>query len=215
MKAVLFDLDGTLLDTRDMILNSFRYAYAKVLGRDALPPDDQLLSMIGIPLAEQMQQIEPDKSDELVAAYRENNQKVHETMLRGFAGTVEMLEQLHQMKLRTAVITSKRHDPAVHGLKLEGLDGYFEFLIGADDTKEHKPKPGPLLLAAERMGLFPSECAYVGDSPYDMQAARAAGMYAVGVLWGMFTADTLLTAGAEILVEEVADLSKVFVGQRK
>ncbi len=201
MKAVLFDLDGTILDTRDMILNSFRYAYTTVIGEDTLPPDEKLLALVGIPLAEQMELLAPGRGEELCKAYRVNNALVHKTMLRGFEGTEEALESLLQKGLRLAIITSKMHESALQGLTDEGLADYFEFLLGADDTPEHKPKPGPLLMAAERMGFAPEDCAYVGDSPYDMQAARSAGMFAAGVLWGgMFTEEELLNSGAQIIV---------------
>lgn len=211
MKAVLFDLDGTLLDTRDMILESFKYAHTKVLGANPPPPEEELLSLIGIPLKTQMELIAPSKSEELFLAYQEKNKQICESMLGGFAGTEAALERLLESGLRLAVITSKRHDPAVQGLVSKGLDGYFEFVIGADDVAEHKPKPGPLLVACERMGLAAEDCAYVGDSPYDMQAARSARMQAVGVLWGMFSKQVLLDAGAEVLISDFAELPDLFI----
>lgn len=214
MKAILFDLDGTLLDTRDMILSSFRYAYTKVLGADKLPPEDELLSMIGIPLRTQMEIIDPDRSEELFDAYVENNARVYNTMLYGFEGTEEALKQLQEMEYRLAVVTSKRHASAETGLERMGLNTFFEFILGADDTAEHKPKPGPLLTAAELMGLSGNDCAYVGDSPYDMLAARSASMFAVGALWGMFLKETLLDAGAEILLSSITELPGVFARQR-
>ncbi len=210
MKAVLFDLDGTLLDTRDMILDSFRYAYTKVLGSDALPSDDKLLSLVGIPLKTQMEMIAPDRSDELFEAYLENNVRVHDTMLGGFEGAEKSLAELQEQGLRLAVVTSKRHEPAMRGLEKMGLENYVEFVVGADDSAEHKPKPGPLLLAASRMGLSTHDCAYVGDSPYDMQASRSAEMFAIGALWGMFEKETLLDAGAEVLLSHISELPGVF-----
>lgn len=211
MKAVLFDLDGTLLDTRDMILDSFRYAYQKVFGSESIPPDEKLLALIGIPLKRQMEIISPEHSEELFEAYHENNKRVHDSMLKDFEGTSETLSKLKDAGLRMAVITSKRHEPAVHGLNSMKLNSYFEFVLGSDDTTEHKPSPGPLLQAAERMGLTPADCTYVGDSPYDMQAAVGAEMYAVGALWGMFTEAELRDAGADILVPYVSDLPEVLL----
>lgn len=210
MKAALFDLDGTLLDTRDMILASFRYAYAKVFGEEQVPPDSQLLSLIGIPLRQQMEIISPERSEELFNAYHESNKLIHDKMLTGFEGTASALTELKAKGLRMAVITSKRHDPAVRGLERTDLLHYFEFVIGADDSSEHKPSPGPLYEAAEKMGLESGDCAYIGDSPYDMQAARAASMYAVGALWGMFTPNELVKAGAEILLADISELPAVF-----
>ena len=210
MKAILFDLDGTVLDTREMILNSFRYAYSTVFGTDTLPPEDKLLSLIGIPLKTQMEIIAPDKSEEMFEAYIKNNREVQHTLLKGFDGMAEALAALLDKGLRLAVVTSKRHEPAVEGLELMELAHYFELVCGSDDTKEHKPKPEPLLEAARQMGLTAHECAYVGDSPFDMQAARAASMYAVGVLWGIFSKEVLLDAGAEVLLSAVSELPELF-----
>lgn len=209
MKAVLFDLDGTLLDTRDMILNSLQYAYTKVFGTETLPPDEKFLSLVGIPLRQQMEIISPERSDELFDAYHENNRRVHDKMLGGFEGTAQALTALQQEGLRMAVVTSKRNDPAVYGLEKMQLLHFFEFVIGADDTSEHKPQPEPLLLGASRMGLAATDCAYIGDSPYDMRAAVSAEMFAVAALWGMFDKATLAEAGAEVFVDTVAMLPGV------
>ena len=206
MKAVLFDLDGTLLDTRDMILESFKYAYTTVIGEDCLPTDAEILSLVGIPLITQMELINPDKSKELFEAYLANNATISDSMLRSFEGTEAALARLVEQGFRLAVVTSKRHGSALHGLECTGIDGYFEFLIGADDVAEHKPKPGPLLEAAKRMELPVSECTYMGDSPYDMAAARSAEMYAIGALWGIFSETELVEAGAELLLADISEL---------
>lgn len=210
LKAVLFDLDGTLIDTRNLILDSFRYAYTTVLGPESLPPDEKLLSLIGIPLKTQMEMIAPDKSEELFKAYIENNVRVQDDLMREFDGLEEALLSLLTFGMRMGVVTSKRNEPALYGLKFMGLNNYFQLVLGADDTEEHKPKPGPLLEAARRMDLEVSDCAYVGDSPYDMQSAKSAGMFAVGVLWGMFTKDALLEAGADKIVAKPKDLPALF-----
>jgi pyrophosphatase PpaX len=194
-RAVLFDLDGTLLDTKELILSSFRYATREVLG-EALP-DEAVLSYIGIPLKDQAQIFAPGHVDEMLRVYREHNARVHDELIRYFEGTREMLDELRAEGRRLAVVTSKRNGLAVRGLTYFGLEGYFEFVIGSEDTTKHKPEPEPLLLGAERLGLLPSDCVYVGDSPFDMQAARAAGIVAVGALWGMFTRAQLADAGAQ------------------
>jgi len=211
LKAILFDLDGTILDTRDLILHSMQHAYVTVLGADSLPADDELLSMVGIPLREQMERISYENCEALLAAYLEKNQEVQDEMLKGFCGTAISLTTLKVLGFRLAVVTSKRNAPAVHGLKHMGLADYFELVLGSDDTAEHKPKPGPLLDAARLMGLAAEECVYVGDSPYDMLAARSADMLAIGALWGMFSRESLLKAGAEVFISHISELSGVLV----
>jgi pyrophosphatase PpaX len=200
----LFDLDGTLIDSQELILSSFRYATKEVLGH-ALP-DERLLPLIGMPLINQVKQIAPDKAEELVEVYRVHNAEQHDALVAYFDGTREMLQELLDAGLRLAVVTSKRNQPALRSLELFKLSDYFEVFIGSEDTDKHKPLPDPLLLAAERMGLGPAECVYVGDSPYDMRAARAADMVAVAALWGMFAADVLLDAGAQYQADKPSAL---------
>ncbi|MCL2530028.1 MAG: HAD-IA family hydrolase [Coriobacteriia bacterium] len=212
MKAILFDLDGTILDTRDLILHSMKHAYVAVLGADALISDDELLSMVGIPLQDQMEHFSPEKSEELLEAYREENLKVQDAMLKGFSGMAAALTALKAEGYRMAVVTSKRNAPAVHGLEQMGLADFFEFVLGSDDTAEHKPNPGPLLDAAKLMGRAAEDCVYVGDSPYDMLAARSANMLAIGALWGMFSKEILLEAGAEVFISDISELSQVLMG---
>jgi pyrophosphatase PpaX len=207
MKAVLFDLDGTLVDSEELILASFRHATLSVLGYS--PPDDVLREMIGIPLIYQMRKIDESRADEMLRVYRAHNNEVHDSLIREFPGTAQALAGLAAAGFRLAVVTSKLGAQALRGLRLFGIDGYFEFVQGSDDSDRHKPDPYPLLLAAKKMGLSPSDCAYVGDSIYDMQAAVAAGMHAVAALWGMFSKDRLIKAGAAATADSIGDLIKL------
>ncbi|MDR1712624.1 MAG: HAD-IA family hydrolase [Coriobacteriales bacterium] len=210
LDAILFDLDGTLIDTKGLILRSFRHATRTVL--DRVIPDDVLMDMVGIPLRDQMEKLSPEHADELTATYREHNHRLHDELIRGFAGVAETLEQLAAAGLRLGVVTSKRNALAQRGLDCFDLGGYFELLIGSDDTSRHKPLPDPLLLAASRLSVEPARCAYVGDSPYDMQAARAAGMLAVAALWGMFERQRLLAAGAQLEATTFTELPALLSG---
>ena len=162
MQAVLFDLDGTLLDTHDLLLATFRYTARTVL-REAIP-DERLMAKVGQPLNTQMWDFTDDPAvhEELCRVYREYNAEVHDDMIRLFDGTVPMLERLKEAGLPLAVVTSKRHEVAMRGLDLFGLTGYFDFLIGSDDWPEHKPHPGPVAHGCERLGLAPQTCLYVG-----------------------------------------------------
>jgi pyrophosphatase PpaX len=205
-KAILFDLDGTLLDTHELILGSFRYAFANVLGEDKIPSDEKITSLIGIPLDDQLKILAPGHASVLAKVYREHNNSTHDSKVKEFASMKTTLASLKEKELRMAVVTSKRRELAQRGLNIFDYSKYFEFLIGAEDSKEHKPNPEPLLIAASRMGLKAEQCVYVGDSPYDMQAACSASMLAIGVLWGMFSKEHLLEAGASRLLKEPKEL---------
>jgi pyrophosphatase PpaX len=204
--VVLFDLDGTVVDSGGIILASMRHAARIVLGRDF--SDDELLVNVGGPgLEAQMEALGPGRSAELVRVYREHNEPLHET-LEGFDGIEATLEALRHRGQRLGIVTAKRRatvDLAFAQLPLAHL---FETVVGGDETERHKPDPAPLQLALERLSAEPPDAAYVGDSPYDMQAARAAGVFAVGVTWGGIHGREALT-DAEVIVDRAEELLDV------
>ncbi len=192
INGVLFDLDGTLIDTYDLLVHTFRYATRAVLGERI--PDEALMAKVGQPLVVQMWDFTDDEAvhDELVRVYRERNDQVHDELIKGFPGTESMLSSLKEAGLPLGVVTSKRHAAAVRGLRRFGLEGYFDFVIGSDDWPSHKPDPGPVKHGCDLIGLDPSTCLYVGDSPFDMRAGNGAGCATAAALWGMFPRTALV-----------------------
>jgi pyrophosphatase PpaX len=180
--VVLFDLDGTVIDSGGIILASMRHAALTVLGREV--PDEQLLAAVGGPgLEAQMRTLDPDLADELVATYRAHNEPLHDT-LACFDGIDRVLVRLRGEGRRLGVVTAKRRMTVELAFAAVPLGDLFEVVVGGDETSRHKPDPEPLLLAADRLGVPPAECVYVGDSPFDIRSARAAGMHSVAVTWG-------------------------------
>jgi pyrophosphatase PpaX len=180
--VVLFDLDGTVVDSGGIILASMRHATREVLGRDF--GDAELMQAVGGPgLEAQMAVFAPERVDELVRVYRDHNEPLHEE-LEACAGMEDVLVRLHEEGRRLGVVTAKRRSTVELAFARVPLAHLFETVVGGDETEKHKPDPEPLLLAAERMNALPAETAYVGDSPFDIRAAKAAGMYAIAVTWG-------------------------------
>jgi pyrophosphatase PpaX len=180
--VVLFDLDGTVVDSGAIILASMRHATREVLGQDF--GDAELLQAVGGPgLEAQMAVFAPDRVDELVQVYRAHNEPLHDE-LEACAGMAEILVRLRDAGRRLGVVTAKRRSTVELAFAQVPLGHLFETVVGGDETERHKPDPEPLLLAAERMGAEPAKTAYVGDSPFDIRAAKAAGMHAIGVTWG-------------------------------
>jgi pyrophosphatase PpaX len=180
--VVLFDLDGTVVDSGAIILASMRHATREVLGRDY--SDAELLQAVGGPgLEAQMRVFAPERVDELVRVYRAHNEPLHDE-LEACPGMEGALERLHEEGRRLGVVTAKSRSTVELAFARVRLGHLFETVVGGDETDRHKPDPAPLLLAAERMGADPAATAYVGDSPFDVRAAKAAGMYAVAVTWG-------------------------------
>ena len=191
MKALLFDNDGTLVDTQGIILASMQHATHAVLGR--VIPDDVLMSKVGQPLAVQMRDFasSDEQRDELLRVYRAHNALIHDDGVSAFPGACDVLERLADQGWSMGVVTSKLHDLAWRGLEITGLAPYLSCCIGADDCKRFKPEAEPVLRGAEALGVSPEECLYVGDSPFDLQAGRAAGCVTVAVTWGVFSEEVL------------------------
>ena len=208
MKGILFDNDGTLVDTRDIILSSLRYSTRLVLGR--VVPDDVLMAKVGQPLAVQMHDFteDEDEQEELVRVYRAHNATIHDASIRAFPGAAEALAELSGRGFALGVVTSKLHAIAWRGLEITGLAPYLSCCIGSDDCERFKPDPEPIERGAVALGLPPSECLYVGDSPYDLQAGRAAGCQTAAVTWGVFPPDMLQRETPDIMCGTFADLVK-------
>jgi pyrophosphatase PpaX len=203
--VVLFDLDGTVVDSAAIILASMRHATREVLGREY--SDHELMRTVGGPgLDAQMAALAPDQVDELVSVYRAHNEPLHEE-LEACPGIGDVLVQLVADGHRLGIVTAKRRSTAELAFERVPLGHLFETIVGGDDTERHKPDPEPLLLAAGRMNADPAQTAYVGDSPFDIRAAKAAGMFAIGVTWGRIHERALLEAEEpDALVDSAEEL---------
>jgi pyrophosphatase PpaX len=203
--TVLFDLDGTLIDSGGMILASLRHATQTVLRREI--PDHVLLEPVGgSGLPDQMRAIDPDRADELVAVYREHNEGLHRDLV-ACEGIVPVIEELHRQGRRLGVVTAKRHATVELAAPALPLLREFDVVVAWEDTERHKPHPDPILHALDRLDSEPSQAAYVGDSPFDLQAARAAGVFGIAATWGRIHAhERLAEAQPDAIVSKPDEL---------
>ena len=206
LKGILFDNDGTLVDTHDIILASMRHSTRAVLGR--VIPDDVLMRKVGQPLVVQMRDFTPDEGlqAEILRVYREHNEATHDEKIRAFPGVADALVELERLGFKLGVVTSKRRVLAWRGLEVVGLARYFDCCIGAEDCVRFKPEAEPIERGAAALGLDPSECLYVGDAPFDLQAGKAAGALTAAALWGMFPRGVLACESPDIECASVSDL---------
>ena len=207
--VVLFDLDGTLIDSGPMILASMKHAAKTVLGHDV--PEEVLTAAVGGPgLVAQMRALDPDRVDDLVSTYRRHNEPLHE-QLEAFWEVVEVLPRLRAEGRRLGIVTAKRRETVQLAFdRIPGLESSFEVVIGSEDTGRHKPDPEPILEALARLDAAPEDAAYVGDSPFDVRAAKAAGVYAVAVAWGgIHGAEALERERPDVLVHFAEELLAV------
>lgn len=181
---VLFDLDGTLIDSIDLILKSAQFAFAKC-GLDC-PSDADWLTGVGRPLPVMFGHFAPGREPDLIAAYREYQMANHDQLVTAYPGVPEMLAELRARGHRMAIVTSKVSALAMRGLTLTGIDGYFEAVVGMDNCKRHKPDPEPVQIALGLLGAGTETSWFVGDSVHDMESGNAAGVATVGALWGPF-----------------------------
>lgn len=188
---VLFDFDGTVVDSGAMILASFRHATKTVLDREL--SDAELKAAVGTPLREQMRLFDAKRADELVDVYRAHNEPLHDA-LEACDGMLDILRRLKSEGRRLGIVTAKRGSTVELAFAVLPLRDYFDTVVGADDVERHKPAPDPLLVALDRLEARPDEAAYVGDSPFDIAAAKAAGVFAVAVTWGGIHSEESLRA---------------------
>jgi pyrophosphatase PpaX len=201
--AALFDFDGTLVDTTDLIYQSMRHATGEVLGREI--SRDVLMANVGQPLPRQMELLSAEHAEALLNSYRLHNEENHDALIKEFPGVEESLARLKAAGVRVGVVTSKRRFSVDMALKnFPGLGNVVDQWVTMEDTTEHKPRPEPLLKGLELLGNVPREqAAYVGDSPFDVAAAKAAGVESVAVSWGAFSEDALRAAEPDHLVPDL------------
>ena len=206
MKGILFDNDGTLVDTHDIILASMRYSTQAVLGK--VIPDEALMRKVGQPLAVQMCDFTPDEQlqGEILRVYREHNATIHDDNIAAFDGTSQALERLARDGWLMGVVTSKLRVTAWRGLEITGLTDHLSCCIGAEDCVHFKPEGEPVIRGAQALGLDPAECWYVGDSPYDIQAGKAAGCKTAAVTWGVFAVDELRAEDPDVMCSTFDEL---------
>lgn len=186
VNTIMFDFDGTIMDTNDIILNSWNYTFNRLTGHDA---DKKLmLEHFGEPLALSMKNFfgaPDDKIAEYIDIYRSYQKKNFTNEIKLFPGVSEMLEELKNAGFTLALVTSRLKATTVQGVEKFGLDRYFDIVVTADDCTKHKPDPQPINITLERLGKKPEEAVMVGDTLMDLGCAKNAGVISVLVGWSM------------------------------
>lgn len=212
--ALLFDLDGTLIDSIQLILNAMRHAFADFAGR--APSDEEWRAGIGRPLHTMLRQFAPEdaEADRLHARYRAYQVENHDRLVQAYEGIVPMLQEFAAAGHPMALVTSKADWLAKHALVHVGLDALIPVVVGCDSCSNHKPHPEPVERALALLGGRPGNALFVGDSPHDVESGRAAGVRTVGVTWGAFTREEMTASGADVVIDRVDDLRAVVAAFR-
>lgn len=204
IRSVLFDLDGTLIDTNRLVIESFQYTLKRHLGREV--PVTEIVSTFGQPLIEGLRRFSPEKAEEMLQTYRSYNEARHDATTTLVPGVCETLSALKKAGLSLAVVTSKRRVLAMRGLRLFNLEDYMEAIVTLEDTVRHKPEPDPVLKALALLRVNPDEALMVGDSPLDLASARAAGTYTAAALWSALPRDILLAEKPDFVLTKITEL---------
>jgi pyrophosphatase PpaX len=206
LPAILFDLDGTLIDSIELILKSAHYAFDK-LSREC-PSDEEWLTGVGIPLFTMFGRYARDEADKaaLIAAYREYQMEHHDRLIRCYDDVLDTVAELRARGHEIAVVTSKSEYLALRALVHLGLARSIDTVVGCDGSSRHKPDPEPVLIALQRLGCAPHDAVFVGDSIHDVLAGNAAGVRSVAALWGPFTRSDLEPGNPSTWLERISDL---------
>ncbi len=205
----LFDLDGTLLDSIELIFRCYRYASERHLS--AQPPERVWRDGLGTPLRAQFGEVTTDTEliERMVETYREYHVEHHDEGVSLYPGVEALITALAAKPVKLGLVTSKLRRGAERGLRVTGLVDYFDVIVTADDVERAKPDPEPVLTALAKLDADSATTVFVGDSPHDIASGRAAGVATAGVLWGPFDEATLVRAAPTFLLKAPADLLDV------
>lgn len=205
IRTMLFDLDGTILDTNELIITSFLEALKGTVPEGFCR--DHIIPSMGAPLVDQMRRFSGlEDVTHLVDAYREVNLRLHDDYVKPFEAVKEVLERLQANGIKLGVVTTKMRLTTERGLRFVGIHAYMDAVITIDDVKNAKPHPEPVLKAMELLGADPATTLMLGDSTVDMQSAVAAGALPVGVAWSMKGCQILRDAGAAYVIDDMREL---------
>ncbi|HWL26277.1 MAG TPA: pyrophosphatase PpaX [Ureibacillus sp.] len=207
LKALLFDFDGTLLNTNDLIIQTFMHVLEERFPGQYKPED--CLRFIGPSLKETFEEITPNEVEEMIEKYRQWNHEHHDELITEFDGVIETLEELRALGIRLAIVSTKRRDTIKRGLSIMGANDYFEFLVGTEDVKNVKPDPEPVLLAIEKLGVSKEDVMMIGDNHHDILAGKNAGVKTAGVAWSLKGEEYLKEFKPDYILQHMSDLLSI------
>lgn len=207
IKLALFDLDGTLVNTNELIIKSFQYIFKKYLNLDV--NREIIVTYFGEPLITTMQRYDAANAQKLCDAYHDYNLTMHDKMVKGYAGAKEALMAIKEMGVKCGIVTSKRRSLGERGLKLVGLLDLMDDMVSLEDTKVHKPKGEPVLYACRRFGISPKDAIYVGDSYLDILCGKDAGCKTCAVKYSALPLDLLLKYKPDYAVNDLFELKDI------
>lgn len=202
--TLLFDFDGTLLDTNELIIQTFLSVLGKYFpGRFER---EDIHDFIGPPLNQTFEAIDPELAEELIKEYRQLNVAMHDDLVVEYDGVAETLRLLKARGLKMAIVSTKRCETIRHGLDLMGVSDIFEVMVGFEEVENPKPDPEPLLLALEQLDAKPEEALMIGDNSHDIEGGKNAGVRTAGVAWAAKGEEFLASYNPDYMLQHISDL---------
>lgn len=205
--TLLFDFDGTLLNTNELIIHTFSTVLDKHFP-DSYGRED-ILEFIGPSLNQTFELIAPAQAEELVKEYRQLNRLLHDEMVTEYEGVGETLQLLKKMGMKMAIVSTKRKETILHGLRLMGVSELFDAVISLDDVEHPKPNPEPILKALNELAASPSKSLMIGDNSHDIEGGKNAGVRTAGVAWSVKGEEYLASLNPDYMLKHITDLLEI------
>ncbi|KZE36429.1 pyrophosphatase [Bhargavaea cecembensis] len=211
IETILFDFDGTLFDTNDLIIETFMTVLGKHFpGRYAR---EDCLPFMGPPLRETFEELAPENVDQMMEEYVKWNLENHDRLTSEFPGVSDVLKKLKERGLKMAIVSTKRNKTIHRGLDLMDAEGVFEVVIGLDDVTHAKPHPEPLQKAMDALGADPATTLMVGDNSHDIEGGRNAGTLTAGVAWSAKGRAFMESLKPDYMLDAIEDLLEIADGK--
>ncbi|MGG3571531.1 pyrophosphatase PpaX [Bacillus gobiensis] len=204
VNTILFDLDGTLINTNELIIASFLHTLEHYF--PGKYKREQVLPFIGPSLHTTFTGLKPGHEEDMIKMYREFNHKMHDELVTEYETVYETLEQLKQSGFKLGIVTTKLKNTVTMGLKLTGLERFFEAIVTLDDVENEKPHPEPVLKALKQLNSKPGEAIMVGDNYHDIESGKSAGTKTAGVAWSIKGKDYLAKYKPDYMLDKMSDL---------
>lgn len=206
INTILFDLDGTLIDSNELIHQSFvhtfnEYGYSFTR--------DEVLQFNGPPLFKTFSELNPNLAEEMIQTYRKHNTENHDKYVKLFPSVKETLEKLKDRGFKMGIVSAKMRDGVEHGLTFTGIRSYFETIISIDDVMNPKPHPEPVLKAMMNLDGVAESSIMIGDNYHDIEAGKNAGIQTVGVAWSLKGEAYLERFKPTYIIKEMEDLLQI------
>ena len=205
--TLLFDLDGTLINTNELIIASFLHTLNHYYPNQYTRED--VYEFIGPSLLETFSGLDLERAEEMIEHYREHNHLHHDLLVEEYEGVYETIQELKERNYKVGIVTTKMRKAVQRGLLKGRLDSFFDVVVTLDDVKNPKPDPEPVELALKLIGSSAEETIMVGDNSHDILAGKNAGTKTAGVAWALKGRDYLEQYGPDYMLENMRDLLSI------